>query len=80
MTNWFDRNLIPDFDGSDSEQSMVKWIEKGVLGEKYQVCNYDAFNGWCIHSILAAEWKKENNFGCIMEALYTAFVADSFAA
>lgn len=50
-----------------------------VCGEKYRVCSLDVSNGWCIRSIPAAEWRR-NNFDCIKEAQCTAFAADSFTA
>lgn len=58
----FDPKMIQLFDGSDTGQSVIEWIEKAELIGSY------ASIGWRICSVSAAEQRKED-FTCIKNAL-----------
>jgi len=82
----FDPKLIPLFDGTDSGQSVVEWVEKAELvcqlsGVKRIECVVPmrlTGGAYAVYQQLSDE--KRANFACIKEALYTAFALNSVTA
>ena len=82
----FDLKLIPLFDGTDAEQSVVEWVEKAEL-----VCRLSGvsnikcvmpvrFSGgaYAVYQQLSEE--KRVDFACIKDVLYTAFALSPVTA
>lgn len=70
----------------DPEQSVVKWMEKAELicwlciAKRIKSVVLMCLMGGAYSVYQQLSEKIKNDFGCIKEALYTPFAADSFAA
>jgi len=82
----FDPKLIPLFDGTDSGQSVVEWVEKAELvcrlsGVKRIECVVPmrlSGGAYAVYQQLSEE--KKSDFTCIKTVLYTAFALDAVTA
>ena len=82
----FNPKLIPLFDGSDSRQSVIKWIEKAELiclisSVKHTDCVVPMHllgDAYAVYQQLSEE--KKSHFNCIKNTSYKVFTKDSITA
>ena len=71
----FDPKLIPLFDGTDSGQLVVEWVEKAEL-----VCRLSGVKNVECAVYQQVSEEKRVEFACIKDVLYTAFALNSVTA